>query len=676
MGSSKEVKAKVTADTTGFEKGMDTASQKLKTFGTEADRNSKKASAGMNSSAISAQVLKKGLIVAGSAAVVAGTALAAFAIKGISTNDAQIKLAKQMGMTNIEFQTMSKVAEFAGTSIQELRVGFKRLADTIYDAVENGGKSAEAFEKIGISAKDLIDLSPEEQLKKIGEGMQFVSNRTERAALASDIFGKNGMTMLPILDDMENLLNRAGNEAKNFGVTLSDVDSRPIEAVNDNFSSLKTAITGVSTQLIASMAPAMLRITNKMVEYAGRTAKAIKETNELDRAVKRLGTTEEQETDKVTVLQARVNKLTELKIKMIKSGAEAGTYGPEARAAVQKQLEDAQALLDIENEIQQKRLNADADTKALSGREAKLAADKKAQAEADAKALEEWLARVTEAYAQTTDAKKIALDAEIAWFKNAQTEADKTKGLFPPIIAMLQEQRDALDENAGTDFYTERLNTIRESLLTEEEILANNLEEKRITVQEAYEAEEISAQEHNEIMLALDKQYVDQSAEIRERGLSAIERFNALSWHQQGTTVAGELAGLTQTLDSSNKKQFKIMKVGAIATAIVNTYKGISQSLANYPMPLAGVMAAAHAAAGWMQVNNIRKQEFTSAGSGGGYAAPASPVAATATQGNGGSSGSMVTINLQGQTYQKQDVVALINEINEAVGDGSKIRIA
>lgn len=64
--------------------------------------------------------------------------------------------------------------------------------------------------------------------------------------------------------------------------------------------------------------------------------------------------------------------------------------------------------------------------------------------EEEAQALSDWLAKVNSAYARTTEARWAEIDAQIAWFENAQKQADRTAHMFPPIIAMLKEQREQL----------------------------------------------------------------------------------------------------------------------------------------------------------------------------------------------------------------------------------------
>lgn len=64
----------------------------------------------------------------------------------------------------------------------------------------------------------------------------------------------------------------------------------------------------------------------------------------------------------------------------------------------------------------------------------------------------------------------------------------------------------------------------------------------------------------------------------------------------------GQMAQLQQT---KSKEMFEVGKAFAIGEAIMNTYTGITKTLATYPFPISAAMAAAQAALGFTQVQQI-----------------------------------------------------------------------
>ena len=168
---------------------------------------------------------------------------------------------------------------------------------------------------------------------------------------------------------------------------------------------------------------------------------------------------------------------------------------------------------------------------------------------------------------------------------------------------------------------------------------------------------------------------------------------------QKVEMVVGDALKMTQGVATHNKTMFKINKAAAIANAVINTAQGVTRSLADYPMPLAAVMAALAAAAGLAQISAIKSTSFQ----GGGTGTTPSAAGATPTVNNqpvagvggseaslqgpfdvgagGGAAGTLpgqeVTIRLdgleEGGMLTTDQVRALMGSISDQIGDGVTI---
>lgn len=65
---------------------------------------------------------------------------------------------------------------------------------------------------------------------------------------------------------------------------------------------------------------------------------------------------------------------------------------------------------------------------------------------------------------------------------------------------------------------------------------------------------------------------------------------------------------MSQLQSTKSREMFEIGKAAAIGSAIINTYEGITKTLASYPFPISAAMAAAQAAIGFAQVSQISSQ--------------------------------------------------------------------
>jgi len=133
------------------------------------------------------------------------------------------------------------------------------------------------------------------------------------------------------------------------------------------------------------------------------------------------------------------------------------------------------------------------------------------------------------------------------------------------------------------------------------------------------------------------------------------------------TSTASLMASTLTTVFSKNK-------AAAIAAAIISTAVGISNAMAGPPTgppwPYNMAQAALVAASGAAQIAKISS---TSMGGGG-----SAPTVSGAAAGGGGDAGQgqaaqMMTVNLHGSRFSRDEVLDLIEQINEARADGAQL---
>jgi hypothetical protein len=133
---------------------------------------------------------------------------------------------------------------------------------------------------------------------------------------------------------------------------------------------------------------------------------------------------------------------------------------------------------------------------------------------------------------------------------------------------------------------------------------------------------------------------------------------------------------LASSVSGNLSKIFGDTKAVAIATALINTYLGVTQALATYPPPISFAMAAVQLAAGLAQVMNIRSQTKSGGGSGSASTASASTSSAT-TQATAGEGGQQNTLLVQGisanQMFSGDVVRTLASKLLDFQADGGKV---
>lgn len=246
---------------------------------------------------------------------------------------------------------------------------------------------------------------------------------------------------------------------------------------------------------------------------------------------------------------------------------------------------------------------------------------------------------------------------EAIWSDAPARGPSSTSGGAPPpgrgsreLEAMREERAKAAqaiaEENAklrqaALDGVLARLEDVRASLMTQHELERQSYVQRVEALRAAHEtfiaidaegnmARLLSDEEFKLMREQLELEHQARLGDAAAQGALARQKFEQMTSKQQTQTVLGEMLMLTQGVAAHNKTMFKANQLAGTANAVINTHEGVSKSLAKYPWPLAGIMAALHLTAGLAQVKAIRSAQFGGATSApsiaGGGAIPVEPV--------------------------------------------------
>lgn len=278
-----------------------------------------------------------------------------------------------------------------------------------------------------------------------------------------------------------------------------------------------------------------------------------------------------------------------------------------------------------------------------------------------------------------------------------ETAAGKVNESFAEMLARIQKINDGPDGeplDAGTLFgggkiiadnepdkdaeklkeqMERRLQFLRESMMSERELLINEYNEKQNLLTDSLNKQLMSETEYADRRRRLEQGLQDDLARMDE-----VRRMQAMG---ATSTLFG---GLAQLATVGGKKLFNIAKAFSIAEAVMNTAQAVTKSLTSLPFPFNLIAAAGTAAAGAAQIATIAATSPGGGGggikspsaSGGGGAASAAAAAPAAAGGGGGGRQTQVALQLTGgDMFGRDQVISLINAINEAQEDGAVVRL-
>ena len=250
------------ADCNKTAKEIDKLGDEAKKSGKEAEESSKGFEKLKSVCSTMGKIVAGAVAAVGAAAVAGGKAVWNMANSVSKAGDEIDKNSQKVGLSYESYQKWDYALKLAGTSMANCETGLKTLTNKI-DAAKNGTKSAEeAFERLGISVDDLKGKSREEIFDMTITALQNVSDETERAALASKMFGKSGQDLLPILNQDTEATQKALEEAEEYGMVMSDEAVKSSAAFQDSLTKLKGTLSGVKNNLMGEFLPSLTKVVN------------------------------------------------------------------------------------------------------------------------------------------------------------------------------------------------------------------------------------------------------------------------------------------------------------------------------------------------------------------------------------------------------------------------------
>jgi hypothetical protein len=179
--------------------------------------------------------------------------------------------------------------------------------------------------------------------------------------------------------------------------------------------------------------------------------------------------------------------------------------------------------------------------------------------------------------------------------------------------------------------------------------------------------------------LAREEAYQLQKTNIQMRAATWIRRFNEQEARLRVKNEQKMWGMVTSLTNSKSRKLFEIGKTAAIAKAIID---GKAAIVGAYKFgasiggpPLGAAFGAAAAAATMAQIQAMNAQSFGRGDGGGGAAGAGGGDVGVVQQAPQQPENQIVSINLEGEVFGREQVRGLIGQINDALDDGYTLRV-
>jgi hypothetical protein len=260
-GKRGEVRYRVTSDTGDFTSGLKKATAEWNNF--------KKALAGGVVGAAAFSVGEKAVAALASSIKSVPAAIAESVKAAAAFGDAMSNAATRTGFGAEALQKLNVAGKLAGVGFEEIQASIGRMQK----AIESGD---EAFVKLGLTARELKALSPEQAFEAVGQALASIANPTEQAALSMELFGKSGAKFLGIFGAGA---DEAKARAKELGLVMSGDMVRALDAFGDRVDLLGEVWDRLWINIGAGIAssPEVISALDTITNALGAVSKAVGE---------------------------------------------------------------------------------------------------------------------------------------------------------------------------------------------------------------------------------------------------------------------------------------------------------------------------------------------------------------------------------------------------------------
>lgn len=180
-------------------------------------------------------------------------AIAAYAKKVIDIGDDLTDMAQKAGSTTTVLTQLGYAAKQNGSDLEGISDAFVKLANNMQAANDGSKQQQAAFKALNVQYKNADGTlrSTDEVFKDIAESTSKYADGASKSAVAVDLLGKSGATLIPTLNLGKKGLEDMADEADRVGATINDKTAQALGDFNDQLDKLQLSAQGVVASALA-----------------------------------------------------------------------------------------------------------------------------------------------------------------------------------------------------------------------------------------------------------------------------------------------------------------------------------------------------------------------------------------------------------------------------------------
>ena len=206
-------------------------------------------------------------LIAGASIAALGVGITALVMPVARVGDEFFKLSQKTGVSVEALTALDYAAKLSDVTTEGLTKALQKLSVAMFDTQVNGQEGSAALKALGVSATDAHgQIRPTEAvLLDLAEKFADMPDGADKAALAVKLFGKEGLAIIPFLNQGREGITALMEEAQRLGLVMSEDVARASEVFNDNLTRLSALFEGVQRQIGSAVIPILADFTEQVI---------------------------------------------------------------------------------------------------------------------------------------------------------------------------------------------------------------------------------------------------------------------------------------------------------------------------------------------------------------------------------------------------------------------------
>lgn len=205
------------------------------------------------------------------------TAFVKLAVDIAHDSDELCTLSKNTGIATDTLQGWEYAASAVDISAENMTAAIRKMVNNMDSAATGSGNAYTAFRRLGISVNDVNGnlKDAESMFYDTIDALGKVENKTERDAIAMDIFGKSAQDLSGVIDAGSSGMRDFVKQADDLGHILSTKDLEAAAACNDQLELMEKALNSAGAQIGLALIPIITDLANAIASIPAPVLKTI-----------------------------------------------------------------------------------------------------------------------------------------------------------------------------------------------------------------------------------------------------------------------------------------------------------------------------------------------------------------------------------------------------------------